>query len=144
MHTNNIISGTPQAHIPQARQAQRRRGGHPRGHTHLFVLDGATLIRPTGSSRKVLYPRPGSVAPPGRAPPAPYPPLCWMAASPYPAYGGSRKPLYRRPGKRSAAGQDTADTVPVFVPDGATLIRPTGSSRKLLYRRPGKRSAAGR
>ena len=25
MHTNNIISGTPQAHIPQARQAQRRR-----------------------------------------------------------------------------------------------------------------------
>ncbi|MEH9979675.1 hypothetical protein, partial [Klebsiella sp. 95070] len=35
LHTNNIISGTPQAHIPQARQAQRRRGGHPRGHTHL-------------------------------------------------------------------------------------------------------------
>ena len=27
LHTNNIISGTPQAHIPQARQAQRRRGG---------------------------------------------------------------------------------------------------------------------
>ncbi|EOE3214029.1 hypothetical protein ACKEL7_005651, partial [Klebsiella pneumoniae] len=25
MHTNNIISGTPQAQIPQARQAQRRR-----------------------------------------------------------------------------------------------------------------------
>ncbi|WP_227639200.1 hypothetical protein, partial [Klebsiella pneumoniae] len=25
LHTNNIISGTPQAHIPQARQAQRRR-----------------------------------------------------------------------------------------------------------------------
>ncbi|MCK8441313.1 hypothetical protein LUR34_12175, partial [Klebsiella pneumoniae subsp. pneumoniae] len=24
-----------------------------------FVPDGATLIRPTGSSRKVLYPRPG-------------------------------------------------------------------------------------
>ncbi len=25
LHINNIISGTPQAHIPQARQAQRRR-----------------------------------------------------------------------------------------------------------------------
>ncbi|MCS5960611.1 hypothetical protein LNP74_16400 [Klebsiella pneumoniae subsp. pneumoniae] len=48
MHINNIISGTPQAHIPQG---------------------------------------PASAAPPGRIPPAPYPPLCRMAASPYPAYG---------------------------------------------------------
>ncbi|MCS5967913.1 hypothetical protein LNP26_08035 [Klebsiella variicola subsp. variicola] len=35
MHTNNIIPGTPQAHIPQARQAQRRRAGHLRRHTRL-------------------------------------------------------------------------------------------------------------
>ncbi|MBD3704097.1 hypothetical protein IE990_04895 [Klebsiella pneumoniae] len=48
MHTNNIISGTPQAHIPRG---------------------------------------PASAAPPGRAPPVPYSPLCRMAASPYPAYG---------------------------------------------------------
>ncbi|HBW8281290.1 TPA: hypothetical protein MFM62_003443 [Klebsiella pneumoniae] len=32
-------------------------------------------------------PDPASAAPPGRTPPAPYPPLCRMAASPYPAYG---------------------------------------------------------
>ncbi|QPG07766.1 hypothetical protein IUJ34_09820 [Klebsiella pneumoniae subsp. pneumoniae] len=82
MHINNIISGTPQAHIPRARQAQRRRGG----------------------------------------PPVPYPPLCRMAASPYPAYGSSRKSLYTGPGKRSAAGQDTADTIPAFVPDGGFAL----------------------
>ena len=31
-----------------------------------FVPDGATLIRPTGSSRKVLYPRPGKRSAAGR------------------------------------------------------------------------------
>ncbi|MER0132510.1 hypothetical protein KD913_08425 [Klebsiella pneumoniae] len=56
-------------------------------------------------TRRPIYPGPASAAPPGRIPPAPYPPLCRMAASPYPAYGSSRKPLYRRPGKRSAAGR---------------------------------------
>ncbi|MCS5967912.1 hypothetical protein LNP26_08030 [Klebsiella variicola subsp. variicola] len=35
MHTNNIISGDPQAHISQARPAQRRRAGHLRHHTRL-------------------------------------------------------------------------------------------------------------
>ncbi|PVW58380.1 hypothetical protein B4U27_31780 [Klebsiella pneumoniae] len=55
MHTNNIISGTPQAHIPQARQAQRRRGGHHRCHTRLCAGWRLRLIRPTGSSRKSLY-----------------------------------------------------------------------------------------
>ncbi|WP_368757452.1 hypothetical protein, partial [Klebsiella pneumoniae] len=30
-----------------------------------FVPDGATLIRPTGSSRKPIYPGPASAAPPG-------------------------------------------------------------------------------
>ncbi|WP_221889603.1 hypothetical protein, partial [Klebsiella pneumoniae] len=58
MHTNNIISGTPQAHIPQARQAQRRRAGTS-GAIPAFMPDGATLIRPTGASRKPIYPRPG-------------------------------------------------------------------------------------
>ncbi|EPK7894515.1 TPA: hypothetical protein ACYSIT_004425, partial [Klebsiella pneumoniae] len=30
-----------------------------------FVPDGATLIRPTASSRKLLYPRPGAAFMPG-------------------------------------------------------------------------------
>ncbi len=30
-----------------------------------FVPDGATLIRPTGASRKLLYPRPGAAFMPG-------------------------------------------------------------------------------
>ncbi|OVX79096.1 hypothetical protein C5X31_003160 [Klebsiella pneumoniae subsp. pneumoniae] len=59
MHTNNIISGTPQAHIPQARQAQRHRGGHHRRHTRLCAGWRLRLIRPTGASRKPIYPRPG-------------------------------------------------------------------------------------
>ncbi len=40
------------------RQAQRRREGTS-GAIPAFVPDGATLIRPTGASRKLLYPRPG-------------------------------------------------------------------------------------
>ena len=59
LHINNIISGTPQAHIPQARQAQHRRGGYLRRHTRLCAGWRLRLIRPTGSSRKPLYTRPG-------------------------------------------------------------------------------------
>ncbi|VGF24167.1 Uncharacterised protein [Klebsiella pneumoniae] len=59
LHINNIISGTPQAHIPQARQAQRRRAGHLRRHTCLCAGWRLRLIRPTGGSRKPLYRRPG-------------------------------------------------------------------------------------
>ena len=40
------------------RQAQRRREGTS-GAIPAFVPDGATLIRPTGASHKLLYPRPG-------------------------------------------------------------------------------------
>ncbi len=79
MHTNNIISGTPQAHIPQARQAQRRRAGHLRRHTRLCAGWRLRLIRPTASSRKPLYRRPGKRSAAGEEPPAPYPPLCRMA-----------------------------------------------------------------
>ena len=61
------------------RQAQRRRGGHPRGHTRLCAGWRLRLIRPTGSSRKVLYPRPGKRSAAGEEPPALYPPLCRMA-----------------------------------------------------------------
>ncbi|MBD3702284.1 hypothetical protein IE986_15555 [Klebsiella pneumoniae] len=145
MHTNNIISGTPQAHIPRGPASAAPPGRTSPGPYPPLCRMALRLSGLRGSSRKVLYPearqaqrrRAGHLRRHTR--------LCagWRLRLIRPT-GGSRKPLYRRPGKRSAAGQDTADTVPVFVPDGATLIRPTGSSRKLLYRRPGKRSAAGR
>ncbi|HHL3937370.1 TPA: hypothetical protein ACQ7HG_004269, partial [Klebsiella pneumoniae] len=51
-----------------------------------FVPDGATLIRPTASSRKLLYPRPGKRSAAGEEPPALYPSCAgWRYA--YPAYG---------------------------------------------------------
>ncbi|MBO2029395.1 hypothetical protein J4734_17175 [Klebsiella pneumoniae] len=58
-------------------------GGHLWCHS-AFVPDGATLIRPTGASRSSYTPGPSARR---RTPPAPYLPLCRMAASPYPAYG---------------------------------------------------------
>ncbi|MFW6460079.1 hypothetical protein ACOCHN_08965 [Klebsiella pneumoniae] len=87
MHTNNIISGTPQAHIPQARQAQRRRESTT-GAILAFVPDGGFALSGLRDPPVSPYtPGPASAAPPGRTPPAPYLPLCRMAASPYPAYG---------------------------------------------------------
>ncbi|MGS1621951.1 hypothetical protein I4500_023935 [Klebsiella pneumoniae] len=35
MHTNNIISGTPQAHIPRPGKRSAAGEEDPRGHTHL-------------------------------------------------------------------------------------------------------------
>ena len=43
------------------------------------------LTRPTGSSRKLNLTGPASAVPPGNLS-APYPPLCRVAATPYPAY----------------------------------------------------------
>uniref|UniRef100_UPI003D7CD158 hypothetical protein n=1 Tax=Klebsiella pneumoniae TaxID=573 RepID=UPI003D7CD158 len=55
----------------------------------------------------------------------PFPSLCRMAATPYPAYGA----LYIKqllntvgPRKRSAAGQAVPDPVPVVVPDGGYAL----------------------
>ncbi|EPL9838936.1 TPA: hypothetical protein MH195_20825, partial [Klebsiella pneumoniae] len=60
-------------------------------------------------------------APPGKLYQTPFPSLCRMTATPYPAYGA----LYIKrllntvgPRKRSAAGQAVPDSVPVIVPDG--------------------------
>ncbi|EMX2045273.1 TPA: hypothetical protein ACTYSG_004223, partial [Klebsiella pneumoniae] len=59
-------------------------------------------------------------APPGKLYQTPFPSLCRMAATPYPAY----RALYIKrllntvdPRKRSAAGQAVPDSVPVVVPD---------------------------
>ncbi|MBZ4316960.1 hypothetical protein LAM21_21320, partial [Mycobacterium tuberculosis] len=53
-----------------------------------FVPDGGFAL--SGLREPPVSPyTPGlaSAAPPGRTPQTPYPPLCRMAASPYPAYG---------------------------------------------------------
>ncbi|EPW8544064.1 hypothetical protein ACWQFO_005420, partial [Klebsiella pneumoniae] len=53
-----------------------------------FVPDGGFAL--SGLREDPVSPYtvgPASAAPPGRTPPAPYLPLCRMAASPYPAYG---------------------------------------------------------
>ena len=68
------------------RQAQRRRGGYLRRHTRLCAGWRLRLIRPTGASRKPIYPRPGKRSAAGEEPPALYPSCAgWRYA--YPAYG---------------------------------------------------------
>ncbi|MDQ6192162.1 hypothetical protein M3O75_28815 [Klebsiella pneumoniae] len=65
MHTNNIISGTPQAHIPQARQAQHRREDTS-GAIPAFVPDGGFAL--SGLRDPPVSPYtvdPASAAPPG-------------------------------------------------------------------------------
>ncbi|SBJ14799.1 EvpB/family type VI secretion protein [Klebsiella pneumoniae] len=58
-------------------------GGEP-----AFVPDGGFALSGLREPPVSPYtPGPASAAPPGRTPPAPYLPLCRMAASPYPAYG---------------------------------------------------------
>ncbi|HFZ1038061.1 TPA: hypothetical protein ACIJR9_005448, partial [Klebsiella pneumoniae] len=64
-------------------------------------------------------------APPGKLYQTPFPSLCRMAATPYPAY----RALYIKrllntvgPRKRSAAGQAVPDPVPVVVPDGGYAL----------------------
>ncbi|MEQ0192288.1 hypothetical protein ABLU82_12050, partial [Klebsiella sp. CN_Kp105] len=62
-----------------------------------------------------------SAAPPGKLYQTPFPSLCRMAATPYPAYRARYIKRLRNivgPRKRSAAGQAVPDSVPVVVPDG--------------------------
>ena len=122
LHINNIISGTPQAHIPQARQAQRRRAGHLRRHTCLCAGWRLRLIRPTGGSRKPLYRRPGKCSAAGQDTADTVPVFVPDGATLIRPTASSRKVLYPRPGKRSAAGEDTTGAIPAFVPDGGCAL----------------------
>ncbi|MBD3707852.1 hypothetical protein IE987_04585 [Klebsiella pneumoniae] len=66
MHTNNIISGTPQAHIPRGPASAAPPGRTPTGAIPAFVPDGgfalSGLREPPVSSYTV---GPASAAPPG-------------------------------------------------------------------------------
>ncbi len=86
------------------RQAQRRREGTS-GAIPAFVPDGATLIRPTGASHKLLYPRPGKRSAAGQDTADTVPVFVPDGATLIRPTGSSRKLLYRRPGKRTAAGR---------------------------------------
>ena len=104
MHTNNIISGTPQAHIP--RPGKRSAAGEDTsGAIPAFGPDGATLIRPTGASHKLLYPRPGKRSAAGQDTADTVPVFVPDGATLIRPTASSRKLLYPRPGKRSAAGR---------------------------------------
>ena len=77
-----------QAHTSQARPAQRRRAGHLWRYTRL-VPDGATLIRPTGASHRLIPRRPGKRSVAGQDTSGAIPVLCRMA----PRLSGLRGPL---------------------------------------------------
>ncbi len=72
-----FAKGSAESHS-QARQAQRRRAGHLWRHTRL-VPDGATLIRPTGSSHRLIPRRPGKRSAAGQDTSGAIPVLCRMA-----------------------------------------------------------------
>ncbi|MEC6148413.1 hypothetical protein, partial [Klebsiella pneumoniae] len=74
---------------PTPRPGKRSAAGEDTtGAIPAFVPDGGFAL--SGLREDPVSPYtvgPASAAPPGRTPPAPYLPLCRMAASPYPAYG---------------------------------------------------------
>ncbi|VAS65684.1 Uncharacterised protein [Klebsiella quasipneumoniae] len=136
-----FAKGSAESHS-QARQAQRRRAGHLWRHTRL-VPDGATLIRPTGSSHRLIPRRPGKRSAAGQDTSGAIPVLCRMALR----LSGLRGPLTGSylvgPASAAPPGRTPLAPYPSCAGWRLRLIRPTGASHRLIPRRPGKRSATG-
>ncbi len=94
--------------------------------------------------RGIPLPDPASAAPPGRTPPAPYPPLCRMVLR----LSGLREdpvsPYTVGPASAAPPGDTIRHGAALLPGGGWRLTRPTGASHRLTPRRPGKRSATGR